>query len=167
MRVLLAVLLVAIVGCGGEETSPADVAAPASTEKAAGIEDLSDAELADLLQELTDEPTDVPSDQSGDDAVAALKKLGARIKQDDHGEVVEISIASTKITDTDLVHLKGLTNLQSLVIGIGLQSQVSDAGLVHLKGLANLEVLHLAATQITDAGIADLKKALPNCKITK
>ena len=168
MRVLLALLLIGIAGCGGEDNSPDDVAAPASTEKAAGIEDLSDAELADLLKELTDEPTDVPSDQSGDDAVAALKKLGARIKQDDHGEVVEVSIASTKVTDADLVHLKGLTNLQSLVIGsFGSQSQITDAGLVHLKGLTGLQTLFLGGTKITDAGVADLQKALPNCKISK
>ena len=64
MRVLLAVLLVGIAGCGGGDNSPDDVAAPASTEKAAGIEDLSDAELADLLQELTDEPTTVPPAQA-------------------------------------------------------------------------------------------------------
>ncbi len=31
MRVLLAVLLVGIAGCGGEETSPADVATPSSS----------------------------------------------------------------------------------------------------------------------------------------
>ena len=151
MRVLLAVLLVGIAGCGGgEHTSSSGVAVPpspvkadnaeATAAKATSIDDLSDAELADFLKELTDEPTDVPSDQSGDDAVAALKKLGARIKQDDHGEVVEISIASAKITDADLVHLKGLMELQELNLG--------DA-------------------KVTDTGVADLQKALPNCKITK
>ena len=158
MRVLLAVLLIGIAGCGGEDNSPDDVAVPPSPVKATGIEDLSDAELADLLQELTEDPADVPLDQSGDDAVAALKKLGARIKQDDQGEVVEVRIASTKVTDADLVHLKGLTNLQSLVIGsFGSQSQITDAGLVHLKGLTNLHTLRLVQTQVTDAGLVHLK----------
>ena len=40
-------------------------------------------------------------------------------------------------------------------------------GLVHLNGLTNLQTLDLAFTKTTDVGIADLKKALPNCKITK
>ena len=71
MRVLLAVLLVGIAGCGGEDTSPGDVAAPASTEKAAGVEDLSDAELADLLQAITE----APADQNSDDAVAEQKAV--------------------------------------------------------------------------------------------
>ena len=64
MRGLLAVLVVGCVGCAGEDNSPDDVAAPSSAAKAAGIEDLSDAELAALLKELTDEPTTVPPAQA-------------------------------------------------------------------------------------------------------
>jgi len=41
---------------------------------------------------------------------------------------------------------------------------VTDAGLVHLKGLTNLQGLVLPK-QISDAGIAELQTALPNCKI--
>ena len=75
MRVLLAVMLVGVVGCGGDN-SPGNVAAPSSPvkaenaaageskSKAAGIDDLSDAELAGLLQEPTDEPTTVPPAQA-------------------------------------------------------------------------------------------------------
>lgn len=43
----------------------------------------------------------------------------------------------------------------------------SDAGLVHLAGLTRLELLGLENTQITDAGLAKLKEALPNCKISR
>jgi len=38
---------------------------------------------------------------------------------------------------------------------------------VHLKGLTKLQKLFLASTKVTDAGVADLQKALPNCKIAK
>jgi Leucine-rich repeat (LRR) protein len=61
------------------------------------------------------------------------------------------------------VHLKGLTSLQTL----NLSGSITDSGLVHLKGLTNLQQLYLEDTQITDAGVADLQKALPNCKIYK
>ena len=49
---------------------------------------------------------------------------------------------------------------------------VVDAERVHLKGLTNLQELDLGGTnimfpQITDAGIAELQEALPNCKIKK
>tara|TARA_B100001123_G_scaffold440382_1_gene579300 strand:+ start:1072 stop:1380 length:309 start_codon:yes stop_codon:yes gene_type:complete len=42
----------------------------------------------------------------------------------------------------------------------------TDAGLVHLKGLENLQRLDVPR-KITDAGIAELKQALPNCKLEK
>ena len=61
-------------------------------------------------------------------------------------------------------HLKGLVKLQSLgLLGAG---KLTDAGLVHLKGLTNLQGLVLPK-QISDAGIAELQQALPNCDITK
>jgi len=43
---------------------------------------------------------------------------------------------------------------------------VTDAGLVHLKGLTQLRTLNLSLTQITDAGVAELKKSLPKCEIS-
>jgi hypothetical protein len=44
---------------------------------------------------------------------------------------------------------------------------ISDEGLEHLKGFPNLEELELHGTQVTDAGIADLRKALPNVRILR
>tara|TARA_B100000686_G_scaffold316087_1_gene363569 strand:- start:59 stop:253 length:195 start_codon:yes stop_codon:yes gene_type:complete len=38
-------------------------------------------------------------------------------------------------------------------------------GLVHLKGLTNLQTLDLAFTKTTDVGIAELEKALPKCEV--
>ena len=38
---------------------------------------------------------------------------------------------------------------------------------MHLKGLNNLELLSLRDTQITDAAVAQLQRALPNCEIEK
>jgi hypothetical protein len=98
-----------------------------------------------------------------------------------------LDLRGTKVTDTGLKELKGLTQLRVLRLGgFGL---VTDAGLKELKGLKQLEELHLNATKVTDAGlkelkgltqleelrlgftrvtgvgVADLKKALPKCKI--
>ena len=63
------------------------------------------------------------------------------------------------------MHLKGLTNLESLVL-TG-YTQITDSGLVHLKNLSNLEARSLSYTKVTDAAIAELQKALPDCKISK
>ncbi|MBI82494.1 MAG: hypothetical protein CMJ81_04795 [Planctomycetaceae bacterium] len=66
------------------------------------------------------------------------------------------------VTDDGLLRLKGLTNLQALNLGT---TAITDAGLVHLKGLTMLEKLSLDHTQVTDAGVAELHKALPECEI--
>ena len=117
--------------------------------------------------------------------VARLEDKGAEITKNEQGEVVEVRLSGTRITDagladlkgltslqtlelprqiTDagLVHLKGLTNLKSLSL---YKTQVTDAGLVHFAGLTNLTSLNLRETKITDAGFAELQKALPNCRI--
>ena len=41
---------------------------------------------------------------------------------------------------------------------------MTDTGLAHLKGLSNLQWLNLVGTQVTDEGVRDLRRALPNCK---
>ena len=48
------------------------------------------------------------------------------------------------MTDAGLVHLKGLTNLQSLDLD---STKVTDAGLEHLKGLTKLQSLSLSDTR--------------------
>ena len=44
---------------------------------------------------------------------------------------------------------------------------VTDAGLASLKGLRQLQTLVLKGTRVTDAGVADLQKALPQLKIIR
>ena len=140
MRVLLAVVLVGVVGCGG--SSPPGGGSVPTPEGSQGK---------------TDKP---PAQTAAADPVAALKKLGAKIERNEQGEVVEVSLRlSTSITDAGLVHLKGLPNLQNLSL---FGTKVTDAGLVHLKALTELQELNLR-----DAGVADLQKALPNCTIYK
>jgi hypothetical protein len=46
-------------------------------------------------------------------------------------------------------------------------TQITDAGVVHLRGLTKLQRLDLDYNKVTDTGVADLQKALPNCKIYK
>jgi Leucine-rich repeat (LRR) protein len=98
-----------------------------------------------------------------------------------------LNLSYTGITDEGLVHLKGLqvtylTIPDDARTDLGLKHylaaletknalylqrwKITDAGLVHLKGLTGLQKLSLPE-QITDAGIAALQKALPDCKIDK
>ena len=51
--------------------------------------------------------------------------------------------ADPQVTDARLIHLKGLTNLETLELG---DTKITDAGLVNLKGLTKLKMLNLGNT---------------------
>ena len=95
MRVLLALLLVGIAGCGGGSSPPGEGAVPTPEES----------------QAKTDKP---PAQTANADPVAALEKIGAKIKRKEQGEVVGVHLYGTRGTDAGLVHLKGLANLQAV-----------------------------------------------------
>ena len=86
---------------------------------------------------------------------ARLEELGARIKVNEQGQIVEVDLFDTQITDAGLVSLEGLTSLQELNLS---HARITDAGLVHLKGLSNLLQLYLDNTQIADTGLVHLEK---------
>jgi hypothetical protein len=44
--------------------------------------------------------------------------------------------------------------------------QITAAGLSHLKGLTSQLMLSLQRTQVTDAGVAELQRALPQVEIS-
>jgi hypothetical protein len=92
MRVLLALLLVGIVGCGGEETSPGDAATPSSP----AISPVkSKNAAAGAAKTKADE---LPAQAAGADPVATLEQLGAKIKRNEQGEVVEVNFIRTLVT---------------------------------------------------------------------
>ena len=97
------------------------------------------------------------------DPTAALEQLGAKVKRNAQGEVLEVDCRNTEITDANLVHLSGLTTLEWL----GLPSQITDQSLVHLKGLTGLHGITLVNSQISEAGITELQAALPNCTVLR
>ena len=74
------------------------------------------------------------------ESVAVLEKLGAKLYRNGQGEIVNVNLSNKK--------------------------DVIDAALVHLTGLTSLTYLGLSDTQVTRAGVAELKKALPNCRIS-
>jgi internalin A len=45
-------------------------------------------------------------------------------------------------------------------------TKITDAGLKELAALRNLQRLKLASRDVTDAGVEELRKALPNCDIS-
>lgn len=110
-----------------------------------------------------------------------LKKLGARIKLDEQSRVISVNLGERRVTDADLVHLKGLHHLQELdltrtkITGAGLvnikdlpalrklfltETKVDDAGIGHLKGMKTLGLIGLSGTKITDAALDHLRELM-------
>jgi Leucine-rich repeat (LRR) protein len=72
------------------------------------------------------------------------------------------------VDDSQLKQLSQMPLLESISIGkVGGSTNVTDAGLEHLKGLSHLKRLYLFSTCVTDEGVAELKRALPNLQVSK
>ena len=69
-------------------------------------------------------------------------------------KLTRLDLRETKVTDAELAHLKGMTQLEWL----SLPEKISDEGMRHLAELVNLESLYLTKTGITDEGLKHLHK---------
>ena len=87
--------------------------------------------------------------------VRAPQWLQTMIGEDYFRKVIEVSLRSKQISDSDLEHLNGLTSLRRLDLAY---TQCSDTGLEHLNRLTALQTLDLSSTQISDAGLAHLQR---------
>lgn len=99
-------------------------------------------------------------------AVAEIEELDGKVTIDDKNPgkpVIGVAFSNRKVTDAGLEHLKGLTQLQHLILQ---NTKITDAGLEHLKGLTQLQQLNLN-TKVTDQGVERLQQALPKCKIER
>ena len=112
-QILVVIAAVVLVGCSNG-TRMADVLVPPSDEKL-----------------ITDSIVETAVRKS-------LKKPEGELTEADLGNVIELILTDTQIT---------------------------DEGLKELAKLQNLDFVSLWDTQITRAGVDDLKKALPNCLI--
>jgi len=101
--------------------------------------------------------SDNPSHKQGQE-LAEIKNLGGTVKIDEESpdeSVIEVHLRDSKVTDSTLVHVKGLLQLTYLDLR---NTQITGAGLVHLKGLTNLQTLKLYDTSVTDAGLVHLAR---------
>ena len=91
----------------------------------------------------------VPVDRHTDDLIA----LGAQIKKDTGGNVIEIDLTGKPVGNSDLALIIRHTRLQKLWLS---STGVTDDGLIELQSMKRLRVLGLARTGITDAGLKHL-----------
>jgi hypothetical protein len=73
-----------------------------------------------------------------------------------------IKLDYTAVDDKGVESLKGLPQLSQLSLD---STGVTDQGVQWLRSMAGLKQLNLYHTLITEKGFADLKAALPECKV--
>lgn len=78
--------------------------------------------------------------------------------------VVRLYLSNTKITDTGLLQLAKLESVTELSLN---GTQITDQGLKTLAGMKSLRQLDLGATKVTSEGVAELRKALPKCLVSR
>src|SRR4051812_39731874 len=74
-------------------------------------------------------------------AITAIKNTGGIVVRDQSRQgspVKSVRLNGTRVTDAELAHLEGMTELESLSL---ISTHVTDAGLAHLSGLAGLRSL--------------------------
>ena len=69
----------------------------------------------------------------------------------------------TRVTDKGLRSLEG-GGFDLLALS---GTNITDAGLEHCKKFTKLAAINLKNTKVTDAGVASLQQAFPDCKIER
>jgi hypothetical protein len=77
--------------------------------------------------------------------------------------VKALDLFAANITDAGLKQLEKLEKLEKLELESC--KQITDVGLREVAKLKRLSMLDLRNTKVTKAGVAQLQKALPKCKI--
>ena len=76
--------------------------------------------------------------------------------------MIDLSLGCPTLGDLFAKNLAELKQVKRLSLA---GSGLTDAGIKHLAGLPKLEWLDLRKTKASAAGVAELQKALPKCKI--
>jgi hypothetical protein len=74
----------------------------------------------------------------------------------------QLFLYESGLDDVMVKHLATLTELESLNISVG---QITDAGLSELRVLKKLKSIDVRRTLITAEGVAEFKKAVPDCQV--
>ncbi|MFN0018348.1 MAG: hypothetical protein ACKVP0_08820 [Pirellulaceae bacterium] len=104
----------------------------------------------------------VPPPVAEREAMAAISKAGGRAQVDGDYRVTRV-ILEANATNDDLKLLAACERLNSLQIG---SPKITDTGIEHLKGLTKLTSISIVTSGMTNEGLAALRAALPNCRIT-
>ena len=77
-------------------------------------------------------------------------------------DLVTLHLYRANLTDRSAAYIGTMKQLQRLTF---FDVAITDDGLEHLKHLTSLAYFGISSTRTTSSGIAELQKALPNCRI--
>lgn len=97
-------------------------------------------------QKLAPEPDDAES-------IAGLEEVGAKLKKDGDGLVIEADFRGLTIDDSALEHLAGLRRVRSVLLN---ETGVSDEGMATVGKVATLQNVDLRGCTISNAGLEPL-----------
>lgn len=83
-----------------------------------------------------------------------LEELGAAIVYHPDGQIKEVNLRDTDVTDSDLAAIRGLENCWMVNLH---HTRITDNGLRNLSKLTELRGLNLALTHVTDDGLPYLE----------
>lgn len=75
-----------------------------------------------------------------------------------------LNLDGTKITDAGMTQLAALTQFRTLKLR---DTTITDAGLMYLSALHQLQTLNLEGANVTPPAVRMLRRALPDCQITR
>ena len=91
------------------------------------------------------------------------------LPRDYFDDVFNVTFSKIAFTDDDLGnfalrHHAEIGELESMFF---IKVPITDEGLVHLQKFRQLKLIAIIETKVTDAGDADIQKALPSCQIRR
>jgi hypothetical protein len=93
----------------------------------------------------------------------AVKKIGGKIIRDKYtGDVINLDLSNTAITDGDLEHIAQLFNPRELDIS---NTGITSVGMKHLEGWAHLRSLKIEGTRLPHLNVRYLMTLSPGTEI--
>lgn len=114
---------------------------------------VTDEALAHLQHNMSLRSVSLAATDIGDSGLANLQNVTS---------LRSLSLGSTSITNVGLAYLSKLDGLEYLSLS---GTDITATGVRHLYNLKNLRELNIHRTFVTNVGVAELRKALPACKI--
>lgn len=82
----------------------------------------------------------------------------------DHGHLKGLDVRASMVDDNGLKVISQMSSLEWLDLSL---TEITNTGLKHLYRMKHLQRLQLGSTKVAALGVVDLKRALPNCVISR